>query len=329
MSPRPQIGPRFQRVLAMVPWIYAHQGVSVAELSERFGVSLAELDRDLSLLPFCGLPPYSPDRLIETNYDGKHISIRFAEYLERPLKLTPAEGVSLLAAGRTLLAVPGSDPQGPLASALEKLEVALGARGAIAVDVAGPKYLAILRQATVDSARVEIEYWSQGRDVVSTREIEPTRIFHEFGEWYLAAFCLVANDERLFRIDRIRSVRPTGERFESRASQDVNDLGEWVGSRAGFHGADVGTRVVILLKSSALWVLDTLPCETIAKLDDGSTRVEIIVTEEPWLARLLLQLGDGAVLEAPQEWKEIGTDLARSVLDKYLPEIDTCQDEPI
>ena len=65
-------------------------------------------------------------------------SIRLAEYFDRPLRLTPAEGVALLAAGRALLAVPGSDPTGPLATALEKLERRARARaGGVAVDVGG------------------------------------------------------------------------------------------------------------------------------------------------------------------------------------------------
>ncbi|MFI5053331.1 MAG: HTH domain-containing protein, partial [Acidimicrobiia bacterium] len=62
---RPLVGPRLRRVLALVPWILAHPGVTLAELAERFEVSERELERDLELLPMCGLPPYTADRLID------------------------------------------------------------------------------------------------------------------------------------------------------------------------------------------------------------------------------------------------------------------------
>ena len=107
-----------QRVLALVPWILAHPGVTLAELATRFEVSERELERDLELLPMCGLPPYTADRLIDVSVIDGAVEIRLAEYFERPLRLTPAEGLALLAAGRALLAVPGSDTDGPLATAL-------------------------------------------------------------------------------------------------------------------------------------------------------------------------------------------------------------------
>ena len=76
---------------------------------ERFEVSEGELERDLELLPLCGLPPYTADRLIDVWVVDGGVEIRLAEYFERPLRLTPAEGLALLAAGRALLSVPGSD----------------------------------------------------------------------------------------------------------------------------------------------------------------------------------------------------------------------------
>ncbi len=110
---RPLVGPRLQRVLALVPWILAHPGVTLAELAARFEVAERELERDLELLPMCGLPPYTADRLIDVSVIDGGVEIRLAEYFERPLRLTPAEGLALLAAGRALLAVPGSDADGP------------------------------------------------------------------------------------------------------------------------------------------------------------------------------------------------------------------------
>ena len=214
MSPRPLVGPRLRRVLALVPYVLAHPGVHITELAERFEVSEAELERDLELLPLCGLPPYTADRLMDVWMVDGTVEIRLAEYFERPLRLTPAEGLALLAAGRALLSVPGSDPHGPLATALDKLDVVLDAGGRLAVHVGGSDHLEELQDAVDASEQVEIDYYSFARDEMTTRIVDPWRVFHAFGAWYLAAWCHRANAERLFRVDRVRAVRPTGEHFE-------------------------------------------------------------------------------------------------------------------
>ena len=53
---------------------------------------------------------------------------------------------------------------------------------------------------------------------MTTRVVDPWRVFHAFGAWYLAAWCHRADGERLFRVDRVRAVRPTGEHFEPRVA---------------------------------------------------------------------------------------------------------------
>ena len=112
-EPAPLVGPRLQRVLALVPWSSPTPASRSPSSPTRFEVSERELERDLELLPMCGLPPYTADRLIDVSVIDGGVEIRLAEYFERPLRLTPAEGLALLAAGRALLAVPGSDTDGP------------------------------------------------------------------------------------------------------------------------------------------------------------------------------------------------------------------------
>ena len=110
VSPRPVAGTEVQRILAIVPWIVAHPGASKHEIATRFGMTAEQLDDDLALVLMIGVPPYSPGDYLDVDDDGEFVTIRLADQFSRPLRLTPAEGLALLAAGRTLLAVPGSDP---------------------------------------------------------------------------------------------------------------------------------------------------------------------------------------------------------------------------
>src|SRR4051794_7852095 len=126
---------KLQRILALVPWVAARDGPTLHEVCERFGCTGADLLSDLDRLFMCGLYPYTPDVLIEVDVADGRVWIRYADYFSRPLRLTPAEGLALLAAGKAVQAFPGADPSGPLARSLEKLGAALGGAsdGAIAV----------------------------------------------------------------------------------------------------------------------------------------------------------------------------------------------------
>jgi proteasome accessory factor C len=308
---RPLVGPRLQRVLALVPWILAHPGVTIAELAARFEVSERELERDLELLPMCGLPPYTADRLIDVTVIDGEVEIRLAEYFERPLRLTPAEGLALLAAGRALLAVPGSDTHGPLATALAKLDDALGAPGSLAVDVGTSDQLERLQDAATDDERVEIDYYSFARDEMATRVIDPWRVFHAFGTWYVAAWCHRANAERLFRVDRVRAVRATGEHFDpaSRADDDSRDL--------VYRPRPEDPRVTLRLAPAADWVVESHPHESVRRARDGSSEVVLAISEPAWLERLLVGLGPDATVVAPPELATLGADAAARLRRRY------------
>jgi proteasome accessory factor C len=315
VSPRPLVGPRLRRVLALVPWIADHPGVALGDVAARFGVAERELETDLELLPLCGLPPYTPDRMIEVELVDGHVWIRFAEYFDRPLRLTAEEGLALLAGGRGLLAVPGSDADGTLATALEKLGDAVGAGEGLAVEVGEPPHLDALRRAAETGERVEVEYYSFGRDALTTRRIDPYAVFHAYGHWYAEAWCHLVDADRLFRVDRLRAVRPTGEKFEPRRT-DATAVADSV-----YHPSPEDPRVTIELPADAAWVAESYPCEEVEERPDGSWRVVLAVSERVWLERLLLRLGPDARVVSPAELTRAGADAARRLLRRYQPDV--------
>jgi proteasome accessory factor C len=305
-------GDRLERMLVLVPWVLAHPGTTIRELAERFHVDEDELERELELLPMCGLPPYTADRLIDVWVgDDGAVQIRLAEYFERPLRLTPSEGVALLAAGRTLLAVPGADPSGPLAVALDKLEEVLGARGTVAVDVGGSSHLERLQRAVSGHEQLEIEYFSFARDEMTSRIIDPGRVFHAFGAWYLAAYCHRADGERLFRVDRVRGIRATGEHFTPSTAAD-DELGQTV-----YEPAPTDLRVTIRLEPDAAWVAESVPTESVTPRAKGRQDVVLAVSAPAFLERLLLGLGPSARVLAPSASRDLAARAAARLLARY------------
>ena len=76
---------RLSRLLAMVPWLLQRQGVPLAEAAAHFGISEADLVKDLELLFVCGTPGHLPDDLhIPVGY----LAERLAEIpRDRPIAL--------------------------------------------------------------------------------------------------------------------------------------------------------------------------------------------------------------------------------------------------
>jgi proteasome accessory factor C len=299
-------------MLALVPWILANPGSTLPAIAERFEIDERELERDLELLPMCGLPPYTADRLIDVWVgDDGAVSIRLAEYFERPLRLTPAEGLALLAAGRALLAVPGSDSAGPLATALEKLERALGATGGVAVHVGNADHLDALRSATDAGEQVELDYYSFARDEMTTRVVDPGRVFNAAGAWYLAGYCFRAEADRVFRVDRVRAVRSTGEPVVAHPGTPDGE-GDLV-----YRAGPDDLRVRLLLGPEAAWVADSLPVESRKGRSRGRVEVVLAASGDAFLERLLLGLGTSATVLDPPEASALVSAAAQRVLARY------------
>ena len=169
-----------------------------------------------------GVHPYTPDALVDVIVDHDRVQIRLPDFFRRPLRLTPAQAFALLAAGRSLQSVPGADESGPLARGLAKLAATLGAESSAVVEVdlgeVGADDLALLQQAAAEGRSVEIDYYSYGRDAQEVRRVDPWRVQAAQGQWYLEAWCHRSQAERVFRVDRIRSVTVLDDTFERPAA---------------------------------------------------------------------------------------------------------------
>ena len=66
---------RLSRLLTMVPWLLARQGVDVDVAAAQFGVSREQLESDLALLFVCGTPGHLPDDLIEAQWEDGRVYV--------------------------------------------------------------------------------------------------------------------------------------------------------------------------------------------------------------------------------------------------------------
>jgi proteasome accessory factor C len=307
---RPSADQRLRRLLALVPWVVASDGPTIADVCRRFDITEQELIAELDLVFLCGVHPFTPDSLMEVDVADGRVWIRYADYFDRPLRLTPEDAVALVAAGTALLAVEGAEADGPLARALGKVASVLGvdAEGALEVElgVAPAGVLERLRQAVGEHRRVEIDYYAYGRDTRTRRVVDPHGVFAADGEWYLQAWCHLATDDRRFRVDRIRGLEVLDSSFPPPAAPP---------EPAAFDPRPDDPRVVVDLAPRVRWVVEQYPVEAVEEGADGTIRATLAVSAPAWLERLLLRLGpDATVVSGPPH---VARQAAARVLGRY------------
>lgn len=300
-------------MLSIAPWIAANGGATLDEVCQRFDIERRQLLDDLDTLSLVGIPPYSPDLLVEVVVEDDRVWIHLPQAFDKPLRLTPEQGLALLAAGTTVLAMPGTDPSGPLARALEKIASIFGVEPGEDLDIrlgdAGEATLTLLRDAIAQRRLVELDYYAYSRDERRHRVIEPHRLYADHGQWYVAAHCRTAGGERTFRVDRIAGARLLEESFTPPTSPPPIEP---------FRADEADPRVVLELDRSARWVAEYYPLEGTRELDNDRMQVTLAVSAIPWLERLLLQLGPAArVVQADAGLERVGRAAAERVLARY------------
>ncbi len=304
---------RMQRLLAMVPWIVAQDGPLTSEVCARFEVTPEQLAADLEVIWLVGLPPYTPDALIDVKQEGDRVWIRFAEVFGKPQRLTPDQAVALLTAGASVLALPGAEPDGPLGRGVRKLAGVLGVDVSQVLEVdlgaAGVEVLDLLRRGVSEHRQLHLDYYSFARDARSQRNVNPYLVEAQDGSLYLLAYCHQAEADRRFRVDRIVSATLLDDTFVAPPTME-----EW----RLFEPDASDPRVVLDLDPAAAWVIETYPMESVETRPDGRQRVTVAVTAEPWLARLLLALGPQAqVVTGPPGLIDAGRRAAGEILARY------------
>jgi proteasome accessory factor C len=305
----------------MLPWLMEAGEVPLVEIAERFGLTEAQVTKDLELVAMCGLPPYV-DEMIDVFVDEGMVVVGVPRLFTRPLRLTAPEGFALLASARAAMELPGVDPDGPLARGLAKLADALGQAGldaggdataGVVVDLERPPAVEEFIDAVAAGAELAIEYYSPSRGEVSTRVIVPRHVFAASGNWYLLADDDRSGERRTFRIDRIESVARTGELHERDPDATAPE--------AFFADVDL-PRARLRLEPAAQWIIDRYPFDTVEPVVGRGRSVDAVevvlpVASQWWLDRLLVRLGPHVEVAEPRDGAAGAAHLARTILANY------------
>jgi proteasome accessory factor C len=304
------VAQRLRRLLFIVPYVAKHpEGVPVEQLAKLIGAERDELVADLELLSQVGPPDGDPGEYLLVSVEEGRVFVDLAHRLTRPLRLTPAEGCSLLLGIRALRESGIAPFDAAMQSSEKKLLAALGRDAneaqnlATSTVVAEPdaavgKFLRTLVTAARQRQRVEIDYVSASRHQSEHRPVDPYGIVHHAGEWYFVGHCHNRGDVRTFRIDRIAALSTTGERFDRPADFDLEAYRR---ERLYVPSADAITVRIQLDPLAVTRVGANWPVGEVTLQDDGSAELLVDCEGFEWVTGWVLNLGRHAWIVGPDE----------------------------
>ena len=126
------------RLLALPAWVAEHPGVTVAEAAEHFGVTPAVIERDVNTLWVSGLPGGMHGDLVDfdaADFEAGRLRLSEPLGLDRPVRLTRQEAISLLMALRVLADLLADDEaSAPVIASTQQAVTALLSSGASTED---------------------------------------------------------------------------------------------------------------------------------------------------------------------------------------------------
>ena len=335
--PRVSTSDQLTRLLALPAWVADNPGVSIKEAARHFGVTPAVIERDVNTLWVSGLPGGLHGDLVDfdaVDFEAGHLRLSEPLGLDRPVRLTRQEAISLLMALRVLADLLAADEaSAPVIASTQQAVTDLLTAGASTDDAdvqvdseAGPstslvsehadrsghtaQVLAAVRSALGDRRRLHLVYVS-ATDTPSERDVDPITLKSDGSHMTLVAWCLSAKAERSFRLDRITSIEVLDiPAVRHRASRRRNQ--PHIDRPAGDK-----PRATLRLRPTGRWLVEQIPCVSQEETADGSLRVVVEGRDRTWLIGLVLSAGRHLIAVEPADLAQDAAAAAKQALTSY------------
>lgn len=316
---------RLIRLLSMVPFLVANQGVPETELTKEFNISPKELRSDLDMLMVSGLPGYRHGELMDVTSEHGRVFIRDAETLDKPLRLTAAEACALLVGLEAISVLPESVGANSITEAREQLARVAGPDAWLARAVAlqlltGEELGKVqeLERLIKEGLPAKIRYVVRERDEVSERTIVAKQLFSVDSQWYVEAWCHTAAAMRNFRVDQLSIIETLAP--DDLVLQEVpaveNTPDAW--NQRGNLKVNVLTDIATSLRLAHSYGAELYDVKGASEDTRGAV---FTIGNEPSLAQLLARLGGDAVVVEPTPMQDAVITWLQEAIAEQLREL--------
>jgi proteasome accessory factor C len=291
---------RALRLIDLVPYLVANPGASVKETADKFGITVAELLKDLDLLFVCGLPGYTPLELIDLTVEDGEISIREPQNLEAPRRFTEGEALILrvaLSALEELLPPAKRESVRDLRSKLSKLFSAEIPQDSLFYQGDPSKEkMKKIEESIKKSRKLQITYLNPLKADRTIRSISVIRVKAEPKRTLIDAWCDLSQGVRTFNLAQIEEIQVSPNPIEEKSISKVEE------------------RILARVDASP----DSyFVSENQAQLRKTPQGYEIEIFQPEWLVRKVLAEGGTAQLLEPEDMVQRVKELASRALELY------------
>jgi predicted DNA-binding transcriptional regulator YafY len=298
---------RNERLFQLLYLLLQKGGFTAPTLARELGVSVRTVYRDVDALSASGVPVYA------SQGKGGGISLLPGYTFDRALLSEGEQNQILFALQSMRLTDVQSDALvGKMGAMFHKpdvnwIEVDFSRWGHSRVD---HRRFDELKKAILGKRVLNIRYCG-ATGMASWRRVKPFKLVFKDRYWYLQAWCLNADDYRLFKVCRIEEYEATDETF-SDTFEDAPPL------EFGMPGETKLQKVRLQFSPEAAFrVFDEFNGETICKQADGSLLVETDAPEESWFADYLLSFGEYVTVLEPWQLKTYLAEFSQKIADHF------------
>jgi len=210
---------RIARLTSILTRLQSGKLVTAKQLADIFSVSVRTIYRDIKTLELSGVPVYIQEGKGYRLTDG---------YKLPPVMFTEHEANALITAEQLIKKTRDTSLIGEYGTAIDKIKAVLNSgtkekatllsqRIAVSpafLDERPSDTLTQIQAALTSFKLLTITYQSGSREELTEREIEPFALYYSLEEsWLVIAFCRLRKDFRMFRLDRIKSLKVTETSF--------------------------------------------------------------------------------------------------------------------
>lgn len=306
---------RLRRVLFLVPFAVRHPGILVKDLARRCGCTEKELLEDLDFLLGVGSPPFAPDDFLDLYVEGDRVHVALHQSFSRPPRFTESEAAALAAAAsalggegreRAVKALRDAVPRDRRASFDE-----LSGRIYAGAPPTRDSVLGRLQRAVAERRAVKLGYHSASSGSDAERTVHPFTLAQRLGHWYLYGHDAARGKPLAFRLDRIREVTVTDQRFEPPTDAEL--------ARSRLFSEPTGEAIRVRLGPvAAAWALARPGgLQVVKRTEDGGAVVEVQGVSEAYATRFALSFGGDAEVVGPSGARRHYAEAVRRTLARY------------
>jgi predicted DNA-binding transcriptional regulator YafY len=311
---------KFDRVISTLILLQTKKILKASNISERFGISLRTVYRDISTLKNAGIPIIGDPGIGYSIMDG---------YRLPPIMFNEGEALALLTAEKFIGKITDKATQASYSEAMTKIKAILRSTDKQSLAVLedsisfsssklweNKSYLQDLFKSIASKIVLKIDY-QKADGSTSNRKIESIGCYHQYNDWYLVAYCQNRAAYRTFKMNRILHLQVLEQHFDTEhisLQTYIDQQTQAWRDQQQFQTVEIAFNKSILQHAERrkYYFGFVEQVET-----EESVRMKFLNSSMEFMARWLLPFGNQATVIEPLELKSRMTQLATELYDHY------------